>query len=76
MLQDMNVGLSTHTFVTGSTGSGKSNTVFQILSELKKKKKHFLVIEPAKGEYKHIFGGFADVRVYGTNPNKTDFPEH
>lgn len=64
--------LSTHTFVTGSTGSGKSNTVFQILSELKKKKKHFLVIEPAKGEYKHIFGGFADVRVYGTNPNKTD----
>lgn len=64
--------LSMHTFVTGSTGSGKSNTVFQILGELRRKKKHFLVIEPAKGEYKNIFGGFADVHVYGTNPQKTD----
>lgn len=28
----------------------------------------FLVIEPAKGEYKDIFGGHRRVNVYGTNP--------
>lgn len=64
--------LSMHTFITGSTGSGKSNTVFQLLGELRKNKKHFLVIEPAKGEYKNIFGGLQDVSVYGTNPQKSD----
>lgn len=59
--------LAMHTFITGSTGSGKSNTVYQILRELDKQKVHYLVIEPAKGEYKHIFGN-DDARVYGTNP--------
>ena len=62
--------LASHTFITGSTGSGKSNTVYEILSELKLKKKKFLVIEPAKGEYKNEFGKFAD-KIYGTNPNLT-----
>lgn len=60
--------LSMHTFITGSTGSGKSNTVYQILSELLKNGVRFLVIEPAKGEYKNVFGGRSDVSVYGTNP--------
>jgi hypothetical protein len=60
--------LASHTFITGSTGSGKSNTVYQLLSEIKKSDSHFLVIEPAKGEYKNIFGKDADVSVYGTNP--------
>lgn len=63
--------LASHTFITGSTGSGKSNTVYQILSELSKKQVPFLVIEPAKGEYKHIFGERKDVSVFGTNPAKT-----
>ena len=59
--------LAMHTFITGSTGSGKSNTVYQLLRELNKQKVHFLVVEPAKGEYKHVFGN--DVAcVYGTNP--------
>lgn len=61
-----------HTFITGSTGSGKSNTVYQILEELQRKGKHFLVIEPAKGEYKDIFGNLNNVKVYGTNPRKAD----
>ncbi len=64
--------LSMHTFITGSTGSGKSNTVYQILSELLKNNVRFLVIEPAKGEYKNVFGGRKDVSVYGTNPLLTD----
>lgn len=64
-----------HTFITGSTGSGKSNTVYQLLSEIKNKNNaHFLVVEPAKGEYKNVFGqdennAGCDVHVYGTNPN-------
>lgn len=28
----------------------------------------FMVVEPAKGEYKHVFGTQDDVYVYGTNP--------
>lgn len=63
--------LSMHTFITGSTGSGKSNTIYQILSELIRNKVCFMVIEPAKGEYKNVFGDRKDVHVYGTNPSLT-----
>ena len=63
--------LASHTFITGSTGSGKSNTVYQILSEAKRNKTKFLVIEPAKGEYKSVFGMEKGVSVYGTNPELT-----
>ncbi|MEH2959208.1 DUF87 domain-containing protein [Candidatus Merdisoma sp. JLR.KK006] len=60
--------LTMHTFVTGSTGSGKSNTVYEMLEQLHSLYRiPFLVVEPAKGEYKHIFGQFVDVAVYGTN---------
>lgn len=60
--------LASHTFITGSTGSGKSNTVYQILDEVQRNHIPFLVIEPAKGEYKHVFGNREGVSVYGTNP--------
>lgn len=60
--------LASHTFVTGSTGSGKSNTVYQILNEANANGVKFLVVEPAKGEYKSVFGMESDVNVYGTNP--------
>lgn len=56
--------LTKHLFVTGSTGSGKSNTMYLILKQLKEKGKTFMVIEPAKGEYKHVFGCLDDVTVY------------
>lgn len=59
--------LASHTFITGSTGSGKSFTVYRMLSGLKSHGKKFLVIEPAKGEYKNEFGKYAEA-VYGTNP--------
>lgn len=64
-----NKSLNMHTFITGSTGSGKSNTVYQMLNELYQDRIPFLVIEPAKGEYKDVFGHFDDVNVYSTNPN-------
>ena len=60
--------LASHTFITGSTGSGKSNTVYQMIDEAAEHGVKFLVIEPAKGEYKNIFGSDEDVSVYGTNP--------
>lgn len=67
---DLN-SLSGHAFITGSTGSGKSNTIYKILNEAREKNVKFLVIEPAKGEYKHVFGKDKSVSVYGTNPNLT-----
>lgn len=61
--------LTSHVFITGSTGSGKSNTVYQLLDKLTRQdRKKFLVIEPTKGEYRTVFGGRDDVEVYGTNP--------
>ena len=60
--------LTSHAFITGSTGAGKSNAVYQILDEVSNEGVKFLVIEPTKGEYKNVFGSREDVNVYGTNP--------
>lgn len=60
--------LAGHTFVTGSTGAGKSNAVYRILEQAGRHGVRFLVIEPAKGEYKDAFGNEPDVSVFGTNP--------
>lgn len=65
--------LTMHTFITGSTGSGKSNTVYEMVRQLSDNfGVNFLIIEPAKGEYKNIFGNQHDVHVLGTNPQYTD----
>lgn len=64
--------MTSHTFVTGSTGTGKSNAVYHLLDEITKDgKTAFLVVEPAKGEYKNVFGNCTDVQVFGTNPRET-----
>ena len=78
--------MTAHTFITGSTGSGKSNVIYQLLSKaVKEKNIKFMVVEPAKGEYKDVFGldEELNVSVYGTNPkvapllriNPFKFPE-
>lgn len=67
-----NDSLNMHTFITGSTGSGKSNTVYQMLYELSMDDIPFLVIEPAKGEYKDVFGSWPSVNVYSTNPKDAE----
>lgn len=72
--------LTMHTFITGSTGKGKSNAIYSLLERVIDKNRHsdekgnvtFLVIEPAKGEYKDKFGHYKDVMVYGTNKKKMD----
>lgn len=70
--------LSMHTFITGSTGAGKSTVIYSILEKLMNHKVKnssenikFLVVEPAKGEYKDRFGNYDNVHVYGTNSKKT-----
>jgi len=66
--------LTKHTFITGSTGSGKSNTIYHILEQLNHNSIPFLVIEPAIGNYKHAFSDKIEekkVYVYGTNPDES-----
>lgn len=60
--------LSQHVFVTGTTGCGKSETVYKLIDEARSNGAKFLIIEPAKGEYKNVFG---DAVVLGTNPSIT-----
>lgn len=69
--------MTEHVFVTGSTGAGKSTTIYRILGEAAKltdettgKKVSFMVIEPAKGEYRKELYKHTDeaITVYGTNP--------
>lgn len=46
--------LTRHAFVTGVTGSGKTNTVFHLLRQLADQGVPFLVLEPAKTEYRAL----------------------
>lgn len=59
---------TSHCFVTGSTGSGKSNTTYCLLSQFIENKVPFLVVEPAKGEYKSAFGSLPGINIFTTNP--------
>lgn len=61
--------LSQHTFVTGSTGCGKSETVYKLIDSVRRANAKFLIIEPAKGEYKNVFG---TEHIFGTNPLKSN----
>ena len=58
--------LSAHCFVCGSTGSGKSNTTFTMLDGLIENKIPFLVVEPAKGEYKYAFTNVPNINIFTT----------
>lgn len=64
---DLN-SLTSHCFICGSTGSGKSNTTSVVLDGLIRYNIPFLVIEPAKGEYKHDFGGVEGINIFTSNP--------
>lgn len=64
--------LCRHMFICGSTGSGKSNAIYSLLKQTHAAGVPFLVIEPAKGEYKHVLGHWPGVRVLGTNPMQAE----
>lgn len=54
--------LNRHAFVTGATGSGKSQTVRHLLEQLSRARIPWLAIEPAKSEYAAMAGR---VEAYG-----------
>jgi hypothetical protein len=62
--------MSGHTFVAGANRTGKSTAIFSLLHKVKDKGLPFLVIEPAKGEYKTVFAEDKDVAIY--SPIVTD----
>ena len=62
--------LTKHSFVTGSTGSGKSNTIYWLIDKLLGKNKKFLIVEPTKGDYRKVFGGREGFTVYSTREDE------
>ncbi|MCX5618118.1 DUF87 domain-containing protein [Bombella sp. TMW 2.2543] len=64
--------LRTHAFVTGTTGSGKSNTLYLMLHQLLEAEIPFLVVEPAKGEYAQVFGGHEKVNCFDAGTGKAN----
>lgn len=48
--------MTRHAFVAGLTGSGKTNTLMHLLGEMSDAGVPFLVIEPAKTEYRELLG--------------------
>lgn len=66
VMKDLSFTLPVHLFqkhalVCGVTGSGKTNTCFTLLKKLGLP---FLVVEPAKGEYRRLLRDIPDLRVF------------
>ena len=61
--------LASHCFITGSSGSGKSYATYQLLESVLQHNVKMMIIEPAKGEYKQIFGGLKGIKIFTTDPN-------
>lgn len=61
--------LASHCFITGSSGSGKSYATYQLLESVLQNNVKIMIIEPAKGEYKQIFGGLKGIKIFTTDPN-------
>lgn len=55
-----------HALITGTTGVGKTTTIMSILAQIHNKNIPFMVIEPAKGEYK-------DLRALSTPDNRVNY---
>jgi hypothetical protein len=56
--------LTRHIFITGITGSGKSNTCRRLLDSLMQQECNFLVIEPAKDEYVQLALAYNQAGTY------------
>ncbi len=59
--------LAKHAVVVGVTGSGKTTTVMSLLDRVAEAGKSFLVIEPAKAEYRSLrtaLASMADLHIY------------
>ena len=60
---DLNA-FSSHCFVCGASGSGKSNTTYNLIKRFIENKIPFLVIEPVKGEYKKAFSKLGKINIF------------
>ena len=57
--------LNSHLFVSGITGSGKTNTITSILNKIWKEHKiPFLIIEPAKSEYQYLKQHIPELQIF------------
>jgi hypothetical protein len=56
--------LTRHVFITGITGSGKSNTCRRLLASLMEAGRNFLVIEPAKDEYVQLALAYNQAKTF------------
>ncbi|TYK46178.1 ATP-binding protein [Actinomadura decatromicini] len=65
-------GLNRHTFVCGATGAGKSQTVRSLLAEASRAGLPWLVVEPAKAEYRLMAGRLPDAEVVTIRPGDTE----
>jgi hypothetical protein len=68
--------LSKHALVVGVTGSGKTTTIFSLLHKLSAQAAApipFLVVEPAKTEYRRLLGNpaLAQLRIYTLGDERT-----
>lgn len=66
-----------HAFFTGMPGSGKTNTMLHLVTQLRKKEIPFLVLEPAKKEYRALIGceEMQDVHLFSPHL-QSRFPLH
>jgi hypothetical protein len=56
--------LTRHVFITGITGSGKSNTCRRLIEEMMERGVNFMVIEPAKDEYVQLALGYNQAKRF------------
>lgn len=56
--------MNKHVFIAGTTGGGKTTTCHKLLKEVAKSNVPFLVIEPAKTEYRTLINGDKDIVVF------------
>lgn len=66
--------LNRHTFVCGATGTGKSQTVRHLLEQATAAGLPWLVVEPAKAEYRQMADRLGPDRVVAIRPGKTSAP--
>jgi uncharacterized protein len=66
--------LNRHTFVCGATGAGKSQTVRGLLETASAKGIPWLVVEPAKAEYKLMAARLPGTEVIRIRPGEVDQP--
>ncbi len=69
--------IASHMFVCGTPGTGKSNAIYKMIYSLSNIKNSdggysnvkFLVVEPAKGEYKNEFGKMPGINIFTADPD-------